>query len=213
MARLVVGSGTDAVAHELQPQATSLGRAPDNDIVLAGDGVSRYHARITMDAARYVVTDLDSKNGTFVNGASIRETTLLGDGDRIGFPGIDCTFHEDNATVTVALPSGGAVAAPAPKRATSLLIDVARAEVHVRGQSVALPPKEFRALSLLYGKAGAVVSKDDLAQHVWPEYDGDVSDYNIHQVISRLRRAIEEDPSAPKLLVTRPGFGYILVSD
>ncbi len=77
------------------------------------------------------------------------------------------------------------MAAPAPERVTSLLIDVARAEVHVRGKSVALPPKEFRALSLLYGKAGAVVSKDDLAQHVWPEYDGD-EHYNIHQVISRL---------------------------
>lgn len=211
MARLVIGSGTEAVAHELQPQATSLGRAPDNDIVLAGDGVSRYHARITMDAARYVITDLDSKNGTFVNGVSIRETTVLGDGDRLGFPGIDCTFHEDNATMTVAIPSSAA-AAPV-KRVSALLIDVARAEVHVRGNSVSLPPKEFRALSLLVGKAGAVVSKDELAQHVWPEYDGDVSDYNIHQVISRLRRAIEENPSAPKLLITRPGFGYILVSD
>ena len=211
MARLVVGSGTDAMAHELQPQATSLGRAPDNDIVLVGDGVSRYHARIEAAAASHAVTDLGSKNGTFVNGTPIKAATPLRDGDRLSFAGLECTFHEDNATVTMVLPS--TAAAPAPKRVTSLLIDVARAEVHVRGESVALPPKEFRALSLLYGKAGAVVSKDELAQHVWPEYDGDVSDYNIHQVISRLRRAIEEDPSAPKLLVTRPGFGYILVSD
>lgn len=211
MARLVVGSGADAVTHELAPHATTLGRAPDNDIVLPGDGISRYHARIEPGAANHAVTDLGSKNGTFVNGAAIREATPLRDGDRVSFAGLECTFHEDNATVTIALSSGPAKAPP--KRVTSLLIDVARAEVHVRGTSVALPPKEFRALSLLYGKAGTVVSKDELAQHVWPEYDGDVSDYNIHQVISRLRRAIEEDASAPKLLITRPGFGYILVSD
>jgi hypothetical protein len=212
MARLVVGSGADAVTHELAPHATTLGRAPDNDIVLAGDGISRYHARIEPGAASHAVTDLGSKNGTFVNGTAIKAETPLRDGDRLSFAGLECTFHEDNATVTMVLPSRPAATA-APKRNASLLIDVARAEVHVRGSSVALPPKEFRALSLLYGKAGAVVSKDELAQHVWPEYDGDVSDYNIHQVISRLRRAIEEDPAAPKLLITRAGFGYILVSD
>lgn len=212
MARLVVGSGTDAATHDLLPEATSLGRAPDNDIVLQGDGISRYHARITVAQSAYFVTDLQSKNGTFVNGAAVSGTTPLHDGDRLALPGFECVFHEDNATVTIALATG-AGRVPAPKKPSSLLIDVARAEVHVGGKSVALPPKEFRALSLLYSKAGAVVSKDELAQQVWPEYDGDVSDYNIHQVISRLRRAIEEDPSAPKLLVTRPGFGYILVTD
>jgi len=84
-------------------------------------------------------------------------------------------------------------------------------EVLVRGATVLLALKEYLALSLLYDRAGTIVSKEDLADHVWPEYKGDVSDYNIHQVLSRLRRELEEDPSKPKVLITRPGFGYMLV--
>jgi pSer/pThr/pTyr-binding forkhead associated (FHA) protein len=48
---------------------TSLGTGPDNDIVLGGQYVSRYHARLRWNGAAWLVEDLGSRNGTTVNGA------------------------------------------------------------------------------------------------------------------------------------------------
>ena len=53
-----------------------VGRAPDNDIVVADANVSRHHARIEHLGTRYVLQDLGSTNGTFVNGAKVEEQSL-----------------------------------------------------------------------------------------------------------------------------------------
>ncbi len=60
----------------------TIGRARDNDLVLEDGRVSRHHARLQSRAGSLVLTDLDSTNGTVVNGSRIREV-VLGDGDRI----------------------------------------------------------------------------------------------------------------------------------
>ncbi len=59
-----------------------LGRAADADVWLADDGVSRRHARLVRSAGRYAVEDLNSANGTFVQGERV-ERRLLEDGDQI----------------------------------------------------------------------------------------------------------------------------------
>ncbi|HZQ38468.1 MAG TPA: helix-turn-helix domain-containing protein [Dehalococcoidia bacterium] len=50
-----------------------------------------------------------------------------------------------------------------------------------------------------------------MAQAVWPEYQGGVGDYNIEQVISRLRRKLEPEPERPRHLLTVRGLGYRLM--
>ncbi len=60
-----------------------LGRMQSNDIVLEGLGVSRVHAEILYDGKRFTIRDLESTNGTFVNGRQVRERRLR-DGDIIG---------------------------------------------------------------------------------------------------------------------------------
>lgn len=60
----------------------TLGRAADNDLVLADGRVSRHHARITGRRGTLVYTDLGSTNGSRVNGAPVGEL-VLGAGDRI----------------------------------------------------------------------------------------------------------------------------------
>lgn len=59
-----------------------IGRSPDVDLVLAEDMVSRKHARILAGEGSFAIEDLDSTNGTFVNGEKVQRTGLR-QGDRI----------------------------------------------------------------------------------------------------------------------------------
>lgn len=67
---------------ELGPGVTTIGRGPDNDIILADRTVSARHACIHLTRGLATVQDLDSTNGTFVNGQRIT-TRPLDDGDVI----------------------------------------------------------------------------------------------------------------------------------
>jgi hypothetical protein len=77
--------GLPGAAHRLGLR-TSIGRTPDNQIVVPIREVSRRHAEILCAETGYVVRDLGSPNGTFVNGERITEHRLQ-DGDRIAMGG------------------------------------------------------------------------------------------------------------------------------
>ena len=75
-----------------------LGRSEGNQVQLARAGVSRRHAMITIGAdGRYSIEDLQSQNGTFVNGERITQATLA-DGDRIGIGDVEVTFRSSLPT-------------------------------------------------------------------------------------------------------------------
>ncbi|HEV2357527.1 MAG TPA: cytochrome P450, partial [bacterium] len=67
------------------PPATMLriGRAPDNDVVIADPGVSQYHAELRPEAGGYRIVDLDSRNGTFVNERRVT-AAMVSEGDLVG---------------------------------------------------------------------------------------------------------------------------------
>ncbi|MFT7625217.1 MAG: pSer/pThr/pTyr-binding forkhead associated (FHA) protein [Myxococcota bacterium] len=70
---------------ELLEGEQTIGRAADADIVIRGDGLSRKHAVVTRDKDEIYCTDLDSKNGVFLNGIRIRSARLApGDKVQIG---------------------------------------------------------------------------------------------------------------------------------
>ncbi|MBA3532517.1 MAG: DUF3662 domain-containing protein [Ardenticatenales bacterium] len=77
-----------------QPFMT-MGRSIDNDIILEGDDVSRNHAQIKLKGGHYVVTDLNSANGTRVNGQKITECVLQ-NGDELCLAAICMTFKASN---------------------------------------------------------------------------------------------------------------------
>jgi len=68
-----------------------------------------------------------------------------------------------------------------------------------------LTPAEYRLLRHLLVNSGKVLSKEQIARHVWGEYRGGNA---IEQLVSRLRRKVNQE--TPALIHTRRGFGYWL---
>jgi pilus assembly protein CpaF len=61
----------------------SVGRVQGNDLMLPKGNVSKHHARLLLRDARFIVTDLKSTNGTYVNGRKISQATIVREGDKI----------------------------------------------------------------------------------------------------------------------------------
>ena len=112
--RLVITTGTgEGQEFKLRAKAT-LGRAPDNDIILEDPKVSRHHAVIAFTEERYSITDLESANGTFVNGIRVREPNHpLRAEDIIALGDTELTFYEVPPSAKTALPQP--LAQPVPK--------------------------------------------------------------------------------------------------
>ena len=61
----------------------SIGRVQGNDLLLPKGNVSKRHARIVFRDGRFIVTDLKSTNGSYVNGHRIAQATIVREGDKI----------------------------------------------------------------------------------------------------------------------------------
>ncbi|MCK6595749.1 MAG: GGDEF domain-containing protein [Bacteriovoracaceae bacterium] len=82
-ALLVVGGELNGSLFDLIGSSVSVGRSADNTIPLDFNGISRYHFKLNADGAEYVLEDLGSKNGTFLNNKKVEGTTKLNKGDII----------------------------------------------------------------------------------------------------------------------------------
>jgi len=96
---------------------------------------------------------------------------------------------------------------PSILEAGPVRIDVDRHVVAVRGETVAMPLKEFDLLELLVRNAGRVLTRGQIIDRVWgSDYVGDTKTLDVH--VKRLRAKIEEDPHHPALILTVRGLGY-----
>ena len=92
MARLILNrDGVDLVTYELVGGVITIGRAPLNHIVIDNPAVSLQHAILMRVADSYRLKDLNSTNGTQINGVSITDTELK-DGDKIRFGSVVAVF-------------------------------------------------------------------------------------------------------------------------
>lgn len=93
-----------------------------------------------------------------------------------------------------------------------LVVDRARRTATLRGEALALRPKEFDLLYYLARHPDVVHSRDVLLHRVWG-YDFPMGTRTVDVHVRWLRQKIEPDPSNPTLLETVRGVGYRLVSE
>ena len=90
-------------------------------------------------------------------------------------------------------------------------VDPARRRLHNGDVPVALTPKVFELLLAFVERPGALLSKDDLLQMLWP--DVAVEENNLTHCIAKLRRALGDDIRERRFIVTVPGQGYRFVAE
>jgi len=80
----ILNGGFEGMSYALSDQEIVIGRNPTTDITLLDEGISREHALVLYDedGPGYVIEDLQSTNGTKVNGKRVRSASLV-DGDQI----------------------------------------------------------------------------------------------------------------------------------
>lgn len=163
MAKLYLKFG-DAVLKEvpLAQGATTIGRLPDNTVQIDNLAVSGHHAKISFNDGRYVIEDLGSLNGTYVNNKRVGQATLI-HGDQVLIGKHVVEFKNEGAmALGASVPKAGP---SAPKLDQTVVLDTRQAQSMIaekggpvpQARSVsgnAVPAKERVALlSVVQGKA------------------------------------------------------------
>jgi hypothetical protein len=202
-AMLVLQGGVEASqAWPLERRTITIGRSSECDVVLDDRQVSRIHARIAFREDHYEVEDLNSKNGTHLNGRDVIGAQPLHDGDEIQ---VALRFK-------LAFVDAGATAPLVFDVATTrgLRLDVATHQVLIDNKIVEPPlsPQQYRLLELMYNSTG-VISRDDIVRAVWPDaVDGAVSEQSIDALMRRLRERLAELDPEHQYIVTMRGHGF-----
>jgi two-component system, OmpR family, KDP operon response regulator KdpE len=91
--------------------------------------------------------------------------------------------------------------------AGDLVIDLPARRVTRAGDVVRLTPTEWGILEMLVRTPGRLVSQQDLLHEVWGPAYGKETNY-LRVYVGGLRKKLEDDPAAPRHLITEPGMGY-----
>jgi hypothetical protein len=191
----------------LNKSELTIGRGEDCDIVLPDRQVSRHHFRVVRDDDGYNVEDLGSKNGTYINGAPVRGSMQLQDGDeiqvalsvRLLFVGAEATLPLTQEMLRVAQPG--------------LRLNKSQRQVWVNG--IALDPplslSQYRLLEILWEHKGKIVTREEVIAAVWPESDeAGITEQAIDALVRRLRDRLAEVDADHEYLVTVRGHGFRL---
>jgi DNA-binding response OmpR family regulator len=186
-----------------KPVAT-IGRWPDNDVVVDDRWVSRHHAQVRREGNQYMLEDRGSKNGTLVNGKRIVGPVALQDGDEVQVaPLFTLTFVDYGATAPL----------PGEQRPSGLEIDPEARQVWIGGQLLSPPLSlaQFALVELLAQEPGRVYSRDEIVAVVWAEDAAEgVSDEAIDALVRRVRLRFRELESDHEYIVTVRGYGFKL---
>ncbi|MDQ4074827.1 MAG: FHA domain-containing protein [Chloroflexota bacterium] len=184
----------------LEEDLTTLGRWPDNDVVLPDRRVSRHHAQIRRIGTQFFLEDRNSTNGTYINGERISESSPLQDGDRLQFaPSFQLRFVDSASTSPV-------VGRP-PRR--QLEIDDLERRVTIGGEEVDLSVAQYNLLRLLKMHEGKVVSRPEIVRAVWSEEEEEgVTSQAIDALVRRLRERLGQVDPDHQYVQTVRGHGF-----
>ncbi len=207
---LIVQSGPLSGQRWTIPQeGLVLGRGDDCDVAIPDRQISRHHLRVYRREGVPILKDMGSKNGTWVNGQAVDGEIELSDGDVIQVALVlQVVFVASDSTVPLTLDGGLA-------QAGRLHIDPRAHKVWI-GETEIDPPlsvHQYRLLELLYLRSGAVVSREEVVESVWPGVSTDgVSEQAIDALIRRLRDRLAEVDKEWDYIVTVRGHGFRLNS-
>ena len=217
-AAILQGTGSANNRILLRTSLIRVGRgvSGEHDITIAPDDtqVSREHAHIILEAGQWLFEDC-SRNGSLINGELVhnqRVTLRAGDRIQIGRT-FDYTFRDLNATDDIAMtdmiedPASIAVMHEVPPSNSGIWISPSAA-VWRNGECLPanLSRTEYRLLKYLSRRPGDVCDYDATIHAVW----GVARDKDsLHELIYRVRRKIEPDPTTPRYLIIRAGIGVV----
>lgn len=205
---LTVIDGKYANQHwTIEGESAILGRDEDCDIVLPERQISRQHIKIYKADTIYHIEDLDSRNGTWINGQRLEGSRELYDGDEI---------HVALAIRLQFIGSGATAPLPFDLPKTfggRLRLDREARRVFIKEEELDPPLSlpQYRLLELLYMHGGRICTRDAVVDAVWPDVMGEgVSEQAIDALVRRLRdRLAEIDPEIQYIITVR-GHGFRL---
>jgi predicted component of type VI protein secretion system len=110
--RMIVRTGPNpGTTHDLTKEVSLMGRDVSNEIILGDAEISRQHARLTRTPGGYVLEDLGSTNGTFVNSERLMVPRVLNPGDLVAL-GENVSLTFDTATPEAVATVASGVAQP-----------------------------------------------------------------------------------------------------
>lgn len=183
-----------------------VGRAPDVDVPLNFDAVSRRHVEIRFSSGRAELVELGSRNGTAVNGQVVEsgQAVPLATNDVIAIAGVvELVFTDPLATP----------AAPRIGRLVGVWIDPDSNDVWVDAARVDPPlsARQLHLLKVLDAAGGSVVSRFDLIAQVWADAASEgVTDDSVTALVKRLRARLNETSPSNDLIEIVRGHGIRL---
>jgi hypothetical protein len=180
------------------------GPSQTSDVAFPERQISRRHAEISWQDGRYYLSDLGSKNGTYLNGQPVHDREPLQDNDeiqlalcvRIRFIGADATLPLEDIRFSQDL---------------RLEQDSRRVWIGEREIIPPLSPAQYQLLALLFEDTGRVYSREQVVERVWGEEEREgVTEQAIDALVRRLRERLAEVAPDGQYVVTVRGYGFRL---
>ncbi|MFK7862388.1 MAG: FHA domain-containing protein [Granulosicoccus sp.] len=172
-------------------QTMIIGRQ-EADITISIPSLSRRHAEVSVvNGMMCKIQDLNSKNGTAVNGVYLKQDPYqLTHGDVVVLAGVvELRYHDPNATPLTRKLG----------RLSGLWVDPDTCDIWIDAEKLAPPlsKAQMHLLKIVIEANGQCVSKDEIASQIWPEQKANsISNDAVDSLVKRLRRrlsAIEHD--------------------
>lgn len=189
-----------------------IGRESKCDVIVDDRQVSRTHAYISFKHNQISMKDLNSKNGTMLNGEFILKSTFLKDGDEIVI-GLVQEFIIVSSDATLPLGQKTKVEMGASLK---LFIDQKARRVWI-GENEMIPPlsvSQYKLLVYLYENQGTVVTREEIVKAVWGEKEAiGVTEQALDALIRRLRGRLKKTDPTHEYIITIRGVGFKFEND